>query len=99
MDQLSTSVEDIRIDIQNLDKKITELNRMFQNLGTRVDNQQLRTEMCTFFLFMIGRKKAIRDLQSMQVKLNEHLDEMDQYAKTKGKNVFLFFVWDSSVTC
>lgn len=44
-DQLSTSVEDIRIDCQNLDKKITELNRMFQNLGTRVDNQQLRTEM------------------------------------------------------
>ena len=31
--------------------------------------------------------KAIRDLQSMQGKLNEHLDEMDQYAKTKGKNV------------
>ena len=23
----------------------------------------------------------------MQGKLNEHLDEMDQYAKTKGKNV------------
>ena len=44
-DQLSTSVEDIRIDLQNLDKKITELNRMFQNLGTRDDNQQLRTEM------------------------------------------------------
>lgn len=33
------------------------------------------------------RKKAIRDLQSMLSKLNEHLDEMDQYAKTKGKNV------------
>ena len=44
-EQLSTSVEDIRIDLQNLDKKITELNRMYQNLGTRVDNQQLRTEM------------------------------------------------------
>lgn len=44
-EQLSTSIEDIRIDLQNLDKKITELNRMYQNLGTRVDNQQLRTEM------------------------------------------------------
>ena len=38
-------MEDIRIDLQNLDKKITEFNRMYQNLGTRVDNQQLRTEM------------------------------------------------------
>lgn len=33
------------------------------------------------------RKKAIRDLQFLQQKLNEHLDELDQYAKTKGKNV------------
>ncbi|KAK8814931.1 syntaxin-7-like protein [Blastocystis sp. ATCC 50177/Nand II] len=75
-DQLSTSVEDIRLDLQNLESKISELNRMFQNLGTRVDNQQLRTEI----------KKAIRDLQFLQQKLNEHLDELDQYAKTKGKN-------------
>lgn len=48
-DQLSTSVEDIRIDLQNMDKKIAELNRMFQNLGTRVDNQQLRTEMYVLY--------------------------------------------------
>ena len=48
-DQLSTSVEDIRIDLQNMDKKIAELNRMVQNLGTRVDNQQLRTEMYVLY--------------------------------------------------
>ena len=36
---------------------------------------------------VIDRKKAIRDLQFLQQKLNEHLDELDQYAKTKGKNV------------
>ena len=86
-EQLSTSIEDIRIDLQNLEKKITELNRMYQNLGTRVDNQQLRTEMYTVLSTYHSRKKAIRDLQTMQDKLSEHLDEMEQYTKTKGKNV------------
>ena len=44
-DQLSTSVDDIRFDLKHLDDKLTEFNRMYQNLGPRVDNQQLRTEM------------------------------------------------------
>lgn len=44
-------------------------------------------------------KKAIRDLQSMQGKLNEHLDEMDQYAKTKGKNVCVFRCIDCREIC
>lgn len=41
-----------------------------------------------FYIFDVdSRKKAIRDLQMMLSKLNEHLDEMDQFAKTKAKNV------------
>lgn len=45
-DQMTTSIDDIRFDLKHLDDKLTEFNRMYQNLGTRVDNQQLRTEMC-----------------------------------------------------
>lgn len=43
---MTTSIDDIRFDLKHLDDKLTEFNRMYQNLGTRVDNQQLRTEMC-----------------------------------------------------
>ncbi|KAK8809219.1 hypothetical protein WA171_000803 [Blastocystis sp. BT1] len=75
-DQLSTSVDDIRFDLKHLDDKLAEFNRMYQNLGTRVDNQQLRTEM----------RKAIRDLNALQAKLSDHLDEMEQYAKSKSKD-------------
>ncbi|KAK8803182.1 hypothetical protein WA588_002333 [Blastocystis sp. NMH] len=75
-DQMTTTIDDIRFDLKHLDDKLTEFNRMYQNLGTRVDNQQLRTEM----------KRAIRDIDSIQSKLNTHLDEMEQYVKSKSKD-------------
>ena len=72
---MTTTIDDIRFDLKHLDDKLTEFNRMYQNLGTRVDNQQLRTEMWVRRSGVRGRKRAIRDIDSIQSKLNTHLDE------------------------
>lgn len=89
---MTTSIDDIRFDLKHLDDKLTEFNRMYQNLGTRVDNQQLRTEMCGRRSGVRCRKRAIRDIDSIQSKLNTHLDEMEQYVKSKSKDVVRIFL-------
>ena len=89
---MTTTIDDIRFDLKHLDDKLTEFNRMYQNLGTRVDNQQLRTEMWVRRSGVRGRKRAIRDIDSIQSKLNTHLDEMEQYVKSKSKDVVRFFL-------
>ena len=89
---MTTTIDDIRFDLKHLDDKLTEFNRMYQNLGTRVDNQQLRTEMWARRSGVRGRKRAIRDIDSIQSKLNTHLDEMEQYVKSKSKDVVRFFL-------
>lgn len=89
---MTTTIDDIRFDLKHLDDKLTEFNRMYQNLGTRVDNQQLRTEMWVRRSGVRSRKRAIRDIDSIQSKLNTHLDEMEQYVKSKSKDVVRFFL-------
>ena len=40
-----TSIGVVSLDIQSLDNRLSELTRISQNLGTRIDNHQLRSEM------------------------------------------------------
>lgn len=44
-DQSTSQLDFVQVEMKNLEEKLAELNRMNQNLGTRVDNDQLRTEM------------------------------------------------------
>ena len=45
------------------------------------------------------RRKAIRDLNALQAKLSDHLDEMEQYAKSKSKDVQRLDGYECSETC
>lgn len=74
--QLSTSIEDIQFDMKELEKKIEEFKKMSKNLGTRIDNNNLRKEM----------KKCSRDFETWQNRLNVHIEELEEHTKSKTKD-------------
>ena len=86
-DPSESQIDLVLVEMKNMDEKYDELKKMNQNLGTRVDNDQLRNEMYKRPFCFISRKRAIRDLQGLQNKITEHLDEIEQFTKTKSKDV------------
>lgn len=44
-DPSASQIDLVLVEMKNMDEKYDELKKMNQNLGTRVDNDQLRNEM------------------------------------------------------
>lgn len=82
-----TSIGVVSLDIQSVDNRLSELTRICQNLGTRIDNQQLRNEMSGQCVGFMDSKKVVSSLQIAVERMNEHFSELDELTKTNCKNV------------
>ncbi|KAK8805688.1 hypothetical protein WA158_002344 [Blastocystis sp. Blastoise] len=66
--QVSSSFDDIELDLKDADTKIKELSQMSQGLGSKTDNRVLRNEL----------EKSIRDLDNMFNKMDNQLNELEK---------------------
>lgn len=83
----------VSLDIHSLDTRLSELTRMCKNLGTRIDNQQLRNEMLGRRAGFMYSKKVESSLQIAVERMNEHFSELDELTKTNCKNVWVRETW------
>ena len=82
-----TSIGMVTLDMNSLENRLSELARICKNLGTRIDNQQLRTEMSGQSIGFMNSKKVVGSLQIAVERMNEHFSELDELTKTNCKNV------------
>ena len=82
-----TSIGVVSLDIQSLDNRLSELTRISQNLGTRIDNYQLRSEMSWRCIGFMYSRKVVSSIQIAVERMNEHFSELDELTKMNCKNV------------